>query len=504
MSKVIGIDLGTTYSSVAFVNQHGQPEIIPNREGERITPSVVLFDGDAPIIGSMAKRSAVAAPLNICQFVKRQMGDPAWKFRTETGVVYTPEEISALILKRLKEDAETMIGETVTDAVITVPAYFNDPQRKATRDAGEIAGLNVLKVINEPTAAALAYGLQKLEGDETVLVYDLGGGTFDVTIIRVSGDSIDVLATGGDKNLGGFDWDNEMMALLAERVQEQGGPDLFDDPGLSQDLRDKAEIAKKTLSTRDKTSVFLSGGGKNYSIPVTLEEFEDRTSSLLQRTGKIMQFVLEDSGKDWGDIQKILLVGGSTRMAAVPTLIESITGKVPSREVHPDEVVSIGAALQANLLSADIQVDVSGGMLVEIYDVCAHSMGVVAWDTDIDKDYNSIVLKKDTTVPCQVSSVYETVSDNQTQLHVRVTQGEDSDPEYITVIGEATLEIPPYERGAPVEVIFKYDVDQMIRVEVVDLTDKKSLGEIDIKREANLSDNKIQELKQKIRTVNVG
>ena len=506
MRKVIGIDLGTTYSSVAFVNQHGQPEIIPNREGERITPSVVLFDGDDPIIGSMAKRSAVAAPLNICQFVKRQMGDPAWKFRTETGVVYTPEEISALILKRLKEDAETMIGGSVTDAVITVPAYFNDPQRKATRDAGEIAGLNVLKVINEPTAAALAYGLQKLENEneETVLVYDLGGGTFDVTVMRVSGHSINVLATGGDKNLGGFDWDNEMMTLLAERVKEQGGPDLFDEPGLSQDLRDKAEIAKKTLSTRDKTSVFLSGGGKNFSIPVTLAEFEERTTSLLQRASKIMQFVLEDSGKSWDDIQKILLVGGSTRMSAVPALVEAITGKVPSRELHPDEVVSIGAALQAELLSKDRQDDDGQGLLVEINDVSAHSMGVIAWDTNTNKNYNSIVLNKDTTVPCQVGSVYETVSDNQTQLLVRVTQGEDSDPEYITVIGEAILKIPPYERGAPVEVIFKYDVDQMIRVDVVDLTSKKSLGEIDIKRDANLSDNRIQELKQKIQTVNIG
>ncbi|MBV2137116.1 MAG: Hsp70 family protein [Candidatus Thiodiazotropha sp. (ex Ctena orbiculata)] len=504
MQKVIGIDLGTTYSSVAFVNQHGQPEMIPNREGERITPSVVLFDGDAPIVGSMAKRSAVAAPLNVCQFVKRQMGDPAWKFRTETGVVFTPEEISSLILKRLKEDAETIIGANVTDAVITVPAYFNDPQRKATLDAGEIAGLSVLKIINEPTAAALAYGLQKLENDETVLVYDLGGGTFDVTIMRVSGNSIDVLATGGDKNLGGFDWDNEMMTLLAERVKEQGGPDLFDDPGLSQDLRDKAEIAKKTLSTRDKTSVFLSGGGKNYSIPVTLAEFEERTASLLQRTSKIMQFVLEDSGKDWDDIQKVLLVGGSTRMTAVPSLVESITGKAPSREVHPDEVVSIGAALQAELLSKDIQDDDSQGMLVEINDVTAHSMGVIAWNTEKDKDYNSIVLKKDTTVPCQVSSVYETVSDNQTQLHVRITQGEDEDPEFVKILDETILEIPSYPKGAPVEVFFKYDANQTVWVEVIDLTTNKSLGEREIRGKANLDENRIQELKKKIRTVNVG
>ncbi len=229
---------------------------------ERITPSVILFDDDMPIVGSIAKRSAIASPLNVVQFVKRQMGNPSWNYRTEAGDTYSAEEISAIIIKRLKEDAETIIGEDVSDAVITVPAYFDDAQRKATQDAGHIAGLNVLKIINEPTAAALAYGIEKNDKPQTVLVYDLGGGTFDVSIMKLNKGSIEVLSTGGDKNLGGFDWDNEVMTFLNDEFKKLNDIDLLDDPALEQDLRDKAEIAKKTLSTRDSTKVFLSAGGK--------------------------------------------------------------------------------------------------------------------------------------------------------------------------------------------------------------------------------------------------
>jgi len=258
-SRVVGIDLGTTFSAIAIVNDHGKPEIISNRDGEEITPSVVMFEGNSPIVGSIAKRCAVGNPLSVAQFVKRQMGVPTWSFRTSDGSKYSAEEISALILKKLKEDAEVLLGESVTDAVITVPAYFDDAQRKATQDAGRIAGLNVLRIINEPTAAALAYGLNKANTQQTILIYDLGGGTFDVTIMKIGEGRIDVLATGGDKNLGGFNWDNEVMTYLNEEFKKSGGPDLTEDSTLEQDLRDKAEIAKKTLSTRERTSVFLSG-----------------------------------------------------------------------------------------------------------------------------------------------------------------------------------------------------------------------------------------------------
>lgn len=340
-SRVVGIDLGTTFSAIAIVNEHGRPEIIPNRDGEEITPSVVLFDGDAPIVGSIAKRGAVVNPLSVAQFVKRQMGVPTWSFRSSSGSKYSAEEISAIILKTLAEDAAVLLGGRVADAVITVPAYFDDAQRKATEDAGRMAGLNVLRIINEPTAAALAYGLDKAKREETILIYDLGGGTFDVTIMSIGAGRIDVRATGGDKNLGGFDWDNLIMTSLNEEFMAAGGPDLTEDPTLEQDLRDKAEIAKKTLSTRERTAVFLSGGGKTATIELTLERFQQLTRPLIERTGRIMQFVLEDAGTTWSQIDKVLLVGGSTRMKAVPALVESVSGKKPSCELHPDKVVAI-------------------------------------------------------------------------------------------------------------------------------------------------------------------
>lgn len=498
MSQVVGIDLGTTFSSLAVVNQHGKPEIIPNREGERIMPSVVLFDGDMPIVGSIAKRAAVASPLNVVQFVKRQMGNPSWKFRTEEGEVYTPEEISAMILKRLKEDAETALGEDIHDAVITVPAYFDDAQRKATQDAGRIAGLNVLRIINEPTAAGLAYGLDKIEQAQTILVYDLGGGTFDVTIMRLGGGGIEVVATGGDKNLGGFNWDNEIMTFLNEEFQKHGGVDIFDDLRLEQDLRDKAEIAKKTLSSREKTDVFLSAGG---AIPLSRAEFEEFTKPLLNRTASIMEFVLEDANFQWRDIDKFLLVGGSTRMKAVPALIESVTGKKPSMEVHPDEVVAMGAALQAALLQA------KGGRTnqafpIVVQDVNAHSMGIVALDEQ-RKEVNSIVLKKNTPIPCKVSEPFSTVVDNQTEIHVQVTQGEETDPAHVTIVGEGTMPIPPYPTGAPIEVFFEYDHDGIIHVTVVDLVAKKPLGELQIHRTSNLTEQEVATKQQRMENQSV-
>lgn len=276
------------------------------------------------------------------------MGDSSWKFLSEEGVQYTPEEISAIILKRLKEDAESVLGEEVRDAVITVPAYFNDAQRTATQDAGRIAGLNVLHIINEPTAAALAYGITKFQQSQTILVYDLGAGTFDVTIMRVSQSSIDVMATGGDKNLGGYDWDNEVMKFLNEEFQRQGGESLLDDPATEQMLREKAEIAKKTLSRNEKVNVYLSHEGKSLSITLTLEKFNMLTETLLNRTRSLMEMVLEDAQlTSWDQIDKTLLVGGSTRMKAVAALVEQVTGKKPSIELHPDEVVALGQLLEA-------------------------------------------------------------------------------------------------------------------------------------------------------------
>lgn len=496
MGKVVGIDLGTTYSAVAVVNEYGKPEILSNREGERITPSVVLFEGEDPIVGSIAKRSAVANPFNVIQFVKRQMGDKSWKFWTENAEAYTPEEISAMILRRLKEDAEAMLGTEVRDAVITVPAYFDDAQRKSTQDAGRIAGLNVLRIINEPTAAALAYGLDKLTHDQTILVYDLGGGTFDVTIMRLSSKGLRVLSTGGAKNLGGFDWDNAIMNYLNEEFKKRGGIDLLDDPMLEQDLREKAEIAKKTLSARNRTTVFLSAGGVNASIELTREKFEQITRHLVRQTEKIMQFVLEDANLEWKDIDRVLLVGGSTRMKSIPESIERLTGIKPSTDVNPDEVVAMGAAIQGMLIymkegKQELQ-DGHSFPMVEVQDVNSHSLGVVALD-ESGNEVNSIVLKKDTTIPARVSGHYTTTIDYQNQLHIQVTEGEDTDLDYVKIVGEGMIDLPAYPKGAPLEVVFEYDSDGIIHLSVIDSTKNELIGELDIERTSNLTEEEVKE-----------
>ncbi len=505
MSKVIGIDLGTTFSAVAFINELGKPEIIPNRDGERIMPSVVFFEDGNPIVGVTAKNSSLIEPLNVVQFVKRQMGNPSFKFITEKGDEYTSEEISAIILKRLKEDAEEYLNDTIVGAVITVPAYFNDVQRKSTQDAGIIAGINVLRIINEPTAAALAYSYDRFNEPQKLLVYDLGGGTFDVTIMNIKSGEVNVLSTGGDKNLGGFDWDNEIMNYLNEEFKNKTQVDLFDTPESEQHLRSKSEEAKKILSTRDKTNVILSYSGLTASIEITRGKFEEITSHLLSKTKHIMEFVLEDSNLPWNSIDKILLIGGSSRMKAVENMILEATGIKPSKEIHPDEAVALGAAFQASLVATEKGISVRNNNLpiILIQDVNSHSMGIVAYNSDNYSSYNSIVLKKDTPIPNKVSDIFRTVDNNQTELLIQVTEGECADLEDVYIIGEATLKIPPYPAGAPIEVFFCYDADGIVHINIFDLTGNKSLGEIHIKRTANLDESQILIMKNKISGLNV-
>jgi len=509
MSRVVGIDLGTTYSAIAVLNEHGKAEIIPNREGEPITPSVVLFNDEMPIVGSMAKKSAVQSPLNVVQFVKRQMGNPSWKFLSESGVQYSPEEISAIILKRLKEDAEATLNEEVRDAVITVPAYFDDAQRKATQDAGRIAGLNVLHILNEPTAAALAYGIEKARQPQTVLVYDLGGGTFDVTIMHITPENIEVLATGGDKNLGGFDWDNEVMAFLNAEFQKRGGSDLLDDPATEQDLRDKAEIAKRTLSRNEKTTVYLSYAGKSLSITLTLQQFNELTVTLLSRTRALMEMVLEDARlTSWNQVDKTLLVGGSTRMKAVAALVEEVTGKKPSIELHPDEVVALGAALRGAVLAVQKGLAPAGSVRglpsTAVSDVTSHSMGIITVDVDhFHRRVNSIVMKKQTPIPGKSSEIFHTIDDQQTSLHVEVTEGESVDPDDVKIIGEGMMRLPPYPKNAPLEVFFSYDLDQIVHVNVFDLTARRPVGEVTIDRTSNLKESEVGASQRKVRSLEI-
>lgn len=497
MIRAVGIDLGTTYSAIAVLRESGDAEVLPNRDGENITPSVVLFQSvgssDEPLVGTMAKHSAASAPDDVAQFVKRQMGDPNWRFASASGGSYSPEEISAIILKRLKEDAELALGEPITEAVITVPAYFDDARRTATKHAGQIAGLNVLRVLNEPTAAALSFGVDS-DAEGTVLVYDLGGGTFDVTLMRITAGEFDVLATDGDRQLGGFDFDNRLIEYIAGKVAEQGGPDLMDDPEQLASIREKAEMAKRSLTSVKATTVHISAGGGQFRIPVERAEFERITADLLNRTRDLTGYVLSDAGVNWNAIDHVVLVGGSTRMPMVREMIEILAGKSANRSVHPDEAVALGAAIQAA-----IEVTVAEGSAVAIFDgkasliadVTSQALGVITVKDDHQTLTNTIVIPRNAKIPAKHSTVVETIRDSQTAIDIEVTQGDDDDPEFVEVVGKKTLPILPYPRGAEVRITYAYDIDQTIFVEVWDETARRSLGTFDIDRLANLSDNEL-------------
>ncbi|HEY6739014.1 MAG TPA: Hsp70 family protein, partial [Actinopolymorphaceae bacterium] len=395
--RSVGIDLGTTFSAVAHVNEFGKAEVLPNREGERLTPSVVLFDGEQPLVGAMAKRSVVASPLDVVQFVKRSMGDPSWRFDTAAGSTYRPEEISALILRRLVDDAERALGAEVTDAVITVPAYFDDAPRRATIDAGTIAGLTVRRVLNEPTAAALAYGIDG-SADGVVLVYDLGGGTFDVTAMRIRAGEFEVLATHGDRNLGGFDFDNLLMQLLNERFVAAGGPSLLEDDVAEADLREKAEIAKHSLTSVERTTVTLTADGCTASVAVTRSEFDDLCTGLLGRTRDIVGIVLDDAGLRWDRVDRVLLAGGATRMPMVRGLLDRLSGGRVDASPNPDEIVAHGAAIQAALLEDDeARVRLPGVgtparmRRVEVRDVTSHGLGKIYYRGSRSRPVNRVI-----------------------------------------------------------------------------------------------------------------
>src|SRR2546430_2269081 len=345
--KAVGIDLGTTFSAVAHIDAYGKPQIIPNAESERITPSVILFDGSNVIVGTTAKNNAVAEPEKIVDFVKREMGKPKEQFHREfAGKVYSAEECSALILKKLKLDAEKYLKQPITDAVITVPAYFNDAERTATITAGQLAGFNVLQIINEPTAAALAYGLDKLNEDQTVFVFDLGGGTFDVTIMRIQGQHINMIATNGDHRLGGKDWDDTIVNHMAEEFDRQHGENPLLDLQSYQDLHTRASSAKIQLSSRMQTAVVHHHNGKSVKLEITRNEFERRSQHLVEKCKTICEMVMQEANMTWDDIDKILLVGGMTRMPMVRTLVSQLTKAPVIDDVNPDEVVPKGSPVE--------------------------------------------------------------------------------------------------------------------------------------------------------------
>jgi molecular chaperone DnaK len=501
-SKAVGIDLGTTYSSVAIMRPEGRPSTIINREGETLTPSVVLFaDGDQVLVGSTARRAAATMPADCAQFVKRQMGDPHWRFVDSRAREYRAEEVSALLLRRLVEDAELSLGEPVRDVVITVPAYFDDARRRATLDAGEIAGLRVLRLINEPTAAAIAYGLDSL-ATGNVFVYDLGGGTFDVTVMRVRAGEFDVIATDGDRNLGGFDFDNALMRHVADRVLDEGGPDLRDVLLLEADLRDKCELAKRQLTTVDQASIFITAGEQNFRIQVTRSQFEEMSRPLLDRTEVTAAGVLDDAGLSWSDIDHVLLVGGSTRMRMVREMIQRISGTQPVAGVNPDEAVALGAAVVSEAAAAEAAASTGTATTlarVAVRDVTSQSLGIIAVDKEIRQ--NTIVIPRNTRIPTKHDRIYYTVEYDQRAVEVEVTEGEDEDLAYVAVLGARPIPLTPgLPRNSPLKVTMSYDIDGVIHVELFDVTNRAPLGEFELDRPYNLDRTEVDKMRTELAT----
>ena len=488
-NKILGIDLGTTNSAFA-VMEGGDPEIIVNGEGNRTTPSIVAFSDDGErLVGKPAKNQAVQNPEKTIQSIKRHMGDEDYTVEIE-GEEYTPEQISAMILQKIKRDAEEYLGDDVEKAVITVPAYFNDKQRQATKNAGEIAGFDVDRIVNEPTAASMAYGLDD-ESDQTVLVYDLGGGTFDVSILDLGGGVYEVIATNGDNDLGGDDWDQAIIDYLADDFESEHGIDLRDDRQALQRLKDAAEEAKIELSSRKETDINLPFITATDNGPVHLEnsltraKFESLTKDLIDRTVEPTEQALSDAGYSKSDIDEVILVGGSTRMPQVSEKVEELTDQEPKKNVNPDEAVALGAAIQGGVLSGDVDD-------IVLLDVTPLSLGI-----EVKGGLFERLIDKNTTIPTEESKVFTTAAANQTSVQVRVFQGEREIANENEQLGEFHLAgIPPAPAGTPqIEVTFDIDKNGIVNVSAEDQGSGNS-EEITIEGGAGLSDEEVERMQE--------
>ena len=486
MSKVIGIDLGTTNSCVAVL-EGGEPTVIANAEGARTTPSVVAFTKNGErLVGETAKRQAITNPDRTIASIKRHMGE---NYHVEIdGKQYTPQDISAMILAKLKADAESYLGEKVTEAVITVPAYFSDAQKQATKDAGKIAGLDVKRIINEPTAASLAYGLDKAEGSHKILVYDLGGGTFDVSVLELGDGVFEVLATNGDTHLGGDDFDNKIMDFLADSFQKEHGVDLRQDNMALQRLKEAAEIAKKELSSAQTTKINLpfitvtADGPLHLDMDLTRARFDQLTSDLVERSIEPMNKAMRDAGVTSADLDKVILVGGSTRIPAVQAAVQRVTGKEPFKGINPDECVAVGASIQAGVLTGEVND-------VLLLDVTPLSLSIETLGGIATK-----LIERNTTIPTKKSQIFSTAADNQTTVDIHVLQGEREMASDNITLGRFQLSgIAPAPRGIPqIEVTFDIDANGIVNVSAKDLGTGKE-QKITITSSTKLSEDEINE-----------
>src|SRR3954453_8278148 len=515
--KVVGIDLGTTFCAMAHIDPYGKPQIIPNGESERLTPSVILFDGTSVIVGTLAKNNAVAEAERIVDFVKREMGKPKEQFQREFGgKVYSAEELSALILRKLKSDAEKYLKEPVTDAVITVPAYFNDAERTATITAGQLAGLNVLQIINEPTAAAVAYGLDKLDEDQTVFVFDLGGGTFDVTIMRIEGQGIQMLATNGDHRLGGKDWDDVIVNYVAEEFDRAHGENPLLDLESYQDLQSRALATKIQLSTRPRTALVHSHNGKSVKVELTRDEFEAKTRHLVEKCKTICEMVLQEAQMQWSDIDKVLLVGGMTRMPMVREMVGSLSSVPLVDDVNPDEAVALGAAIQG-ILSLLKEEDATGertlpentrqqfssrdGGLIQVTNITSHTLGVVLWDEAHLEEYVFPMIRKMTAIPATARNSFGTASANMQRAVVRIVEGESTLPAECTPLGLCDVELPSFlPKGSPVELTYEYNANQVLEVAV---NASGNQAKVRIERNTGLAPNEVERAAKNLGAISV-